>query len=360
VKARLALAAAALCASVSLLPHAAGAAPGLLLGVDDDSLKWYGHTSSLLSIYRTLGVGAVRVTLDWTPGESFPSGTDRVELQRAANAGRSIRVVLAVTGPSTQPPLDDASRAGYCGFIANVLRRYPWIHDVAIWTEPNSARFWQPHEHAAAAYEGLIATCWDTLHAAQPAANVIATSAPHANPGRWYEDLGKAYRASGRVRPVFDTVGHNAYPETSAEPPGARHGKHSPSIDEGDLGRLLSALRKGFAGTAQPLPGTGGVTVWYLEDGFQTVPGRAIYSGSETDKRPVSEDVQAAQLWAGVQLAYCQPAVGAFFNFELRDDVSLDGWQSGLVRADWSPKPAFAAFGQALQAAAAGTVHCGT
>ena len=114
MKPRLALAAAALCASVSLLPHAAGAAPGLLLGVDDDSLKWYGHTSSLLSIYRTLGLGAVRVTLDWTPGESFPSGTARTELQRAAGAGRSIRVVLAVTGPTQQPPLDEASRADYC------------------------------------------------------------------------------------------------------------------------------------------------------------------------------------------------------------------------------------------------------
>ena len=192
------------------------------------------------------------------------------------------------------------------------------------------------------------------------AANVIATSAPHAKPGRWYEDLGKAYAASGRALPVFDTVGHNAYPETSAEAPGAHHGKHSQSIDEGDLNRLLAALRKGFRGTAQPLPGSGGVTVWYLEDGFQTIPGRSVYSGTETDKHPVSEDEQAAQLWAAVQLAYCQPAVGAFFNFELRDDAPLDGWQSGLVRPDWSPKPAFAAFGQALRAAATGSMHCGT
>ena len=360
MKQRLALAAAALCASVSLLPHAAGAAPGLLLGVDDDSLKWYGHTSSLLSIYRTLGVGAVRVTLDWTPGESFPYGTDRIELQRAANAGRNMRVVLAVTGPAAQPPLDAAARAGYCGFVANVLRRYPWIHDVAIWTEPNSARFWQPHQNAAAAYEALLATCWDALHAAQPAANVIATSAPHASPGRWYEDLGQAYRSSGRTLPVFDTVGHNAYPETSAEPPATRHRKHSHSIDEGDLDRLLTALRKGFGGTAQPLPGSGGVTVWYLEDGFQTIPGNNSYNGTETDKHPVSEAQQASQLWAAAQLAYCQPTVGAFFNFELRDDASLDGWQSGLVRPDWSAKPAFAAFEQARQAAVAGTLHCGT
>jgi hypothetical protein len=360
VKPRLALAAAALCASVSLLPHAAGAAPGLLLGVDDDSLKWYGHTSSLLSIYRTLGLGAVRVTLDWTPGESFPSGTARTELQRAAGAGHSIHVVLAVTGPVQQPPLDEASRADYCGFVANILRRYPWILDVAIWTEPNSTRFWQPRKGAAAAYEALLATCWDALHAAQPGANVIATSAPHANPGHWYEAIGQAYKASGRTLPVFDTVGHNAYPETSAEAPGIRHGKHSHSIDQGDLDRLLAALRKGFRGTAQPLPGTGGVTVWYLEDGFQTTPARPLYSGTETEKQPVSEDQQAAQLTAAVQLAYCQPFVGGFFNFELRDDATLDGWQSGLVRPDWSPKPAFSAYAQALQAAAAGSIHCTT
>jgi hypothetical protein len=328
--------------------------------VDDDSLKWYGHTQSLLSIYRTLDLGAVRVTVNWTPGESFPIGTDRTELQRAANAGRSIRVVLAVTGPANEPPLDDASRAEYCGFAANILRRYPWIRDVAIWTEPNNLQFWQPHKGAAAGYEALLATCWDALHAAQPTANVIATSAPHADPGRWYEDLGRAYKASGRTLPIFDTVGHNAYPETSAEAPGVHHGKHSHSIDEGDLNRLLAAIHKGFAGTDQPLPGTQGVTVWYLEDGFQTTPTGTLYTGTETDKHPVSEAQQAALLTAAVELAYCQPAVGGFFNFELRDDVSLGGWQSGLVRPDWSPKPAFTAYLQAVEAAAARTISCGT
>ena len=41
-------------------------------------------------------------------------------------------------------------------------------------------------------------------------------------------------------------------------------------------------------------------------------------------------------------------------------DAALEGWQSGLVRPDWSPKPAFAAFQQARQAVAAGTVQCST
>jgi hypothetical protein len=74
--------------------------------------------------------------------------------------------------------------------------------------------------------------------------------------------------------------------------------------------------------------------------------------------RPVSEDVQATQLAAAVQLAYCQPAVGGFFNFELRDEPELAGWQSGLLRPDWTTKPAFAAYAAAIAAARTGTITC--
>jgi hypothetical protein len=342
---------AAALAALALYPSCAAAAPGLLLGVDDDSLKWYGHTGSLVSIYRTLELGAVRVTLTYPPDR-----TERTELQRIAQAARSLRVIVAVTGSPSAPPLDQPSRDAFCAYVASILRRIPSVHDVAIWTEPNSSTFWQPQKGAPAAYEALLATCWDDAHAVQPAANVIATSAPHARPGDWYRALGRAYKASARALPIFDTVGHNAYPETSAESPDAHHAKRS--IDEGDLDRLLHALRVGFAGTAQPLPGTGGVTVWYLEDGFQTIPARALYTGTETDRHPISEADQAAQLTAAIRLAYCQPAVGAFFNFELRDDSSLDGWQSGLLRPDWSAKPAFAAFQQATADVRDAAIEC--
>jgi hypothetical protein len=346
-------------AAAALAP-VARAAPGLLIGVDDDSLKWYGNTGALLSIYGDLGINAVRVTLNWTPGEAFPVGTDRTELQRTVSAGRSIRVVLAVTGPASSPPVDEAGRTSYCGFVANVLERYPWIRDVAIWTEPNSSDFWKPQKGAPAAYEALLAQCWDTLHAADPGVNVITTSSPHAKPARWYSDLGKAYRASGRTLPIFDTVGHNAYPDDSAELPSAVH-KRGASLDEGDLATLLSVLHKAFDGTAQPAPGEGDVTVWYLEDGFQSIPPPdGLYTGVETDTQPVSEAEQAAQVTAAVELAYCQPAVGAFFNFELRDESSLSGWQSGLVRPDWSPKPAFLAYRAAIAAAREGTIACGS
>jgi hypothetical protein len=290
----------------------------------------------------------VRVTLNWESGEYAPSRADRQALNRVNAAAWGIRVVLAVGGPADAPPLDDPSRTAYCDYVANVLRMYPAFDDVVIWTEPNSSQFWQPQAGAPAAYEALLAQCWDTLHAVRPRVNVIAASAPHQDPAAWFRGLGEALRASGRTQPIFDTVGHNAYPRNSAESPSAKHA--SGQIDEGDYGRLLHVLHRAFDGTSQPLPGHDGVTIWYMEDGFQSqVDGtRRVYSGFETDAHAVSEAEQATQLAAAVREAACQPLVGAFFNFELRDETSLSGWQSGVLRADWTIKPSYAAFRSAI------------
>src|SRR5262249_48645689 len=138
--------------------------------------------------------------------------------------------------------------------------------------------------------------CWDELHAARPGVNVIAASAPRGNdsqrsrapsisPAAWYRAIGVAYRGSGRKRPILDTVGHNAYPDTSAERPWAPH--MSGPTRAGDYGKLMSVLSAAFAGTAQPLPGQSGVSIWYMEQGFQSaVPAAELpsYRGRETDR----------------------------------------------------------------------------
>jgi hypothetical protein len=346
-------------ASLALVsvPHAF-AGPNLLVGVDDDSAKWIAKPMILLPVYRDLGVKAVRVTIQWQPGDSTLSKTDRVMLDRVVMATWGIRLVLAVDGPADTPPTDSQSRSDYANFVASILRRYPTVNDVVVWTEPNSATFWRPQADAPAAYEALLATTWDLAHQVSARVNVIAASAPHQNPAGWFAGVGAAYRASGRTKPLFDTVGHNAYPETSGESPFARH--TGASIDEGDYDRLIAALQSAFGGTAQPVPGENGVTIWYMEDGFQSrvTAARNLYSGVETDRYAVTEDRQAQLLSDAVRLAYCQPYVGAFFNFELRDETSLAGWQSGVVRADWSAKPSFYAFRDAIFAAARHTVSC--
>lgn len=373
------------CALVAcLLAGPAAAGPGLLVGVADDSLKWDAspQTQAALSYLHDLGVGAVRVTVPWAPGETRLPLDERgpVDHMILATWGHGLRVVLAVYGRPDDAPQTAAARDAYCTFVASLLRRYPGVNDVVVWNEPNSSAFWRPQRApngssvAPAAYEALLARCWDVLHAVRPSVNVIAASAARHAPAAFYRQLGAAYRESGRRLPLFDTVGHNPYPATNAERPWTRH-PGGGTIGEGDYGALMQVLEQAFGGTGQPLPGQGRVRIWYMEQGFQTTvdPAKtALYHGTETTRQLLPPWLQrstagasaalapdqATQLRDALELAYCQPAVGAFFNFELVDEPSLGGWQSGLLWADLTPKPSYQAFKAAVRAVATGRVDC--
>jgi hypothetical protein len=370
-----------LCAALLALELATPASAGapLLAGVDDDTLKWQANPAPTLAILRDLGVQAVRVTVSWRAGESRLSAWNQHVLDRVLGAAWGLRVVVAVYGLPGDTPLARPERDAYCTAVADLLQRYPQLGDVVIWNEPNSSAFWRPQfgpdgaSAAPAAYAALLARCWDVLHAIRPGVNVIAASSPRGNdrplasapshsPGAWYRAVGRAYRASGRTRPILDTVGHNPYPDTSAERPWALHA--TTSIGEGDYGKLMAALQEAFAGTGQPLPGQGAVRIWYMEQGFQSVVPPAqlpFYRGRETDRfalSPGDAPEQATQLADAVELASCQPGVGAIFNFELTDEPSLAGWQSGLLWADGTRKPAYDGFRDAIRRVGGGQVDC--
>jgi hypothetical protein len=329
--------------------------PGLLIGVADDRIKWSSDSAAVLRPVRSLGLDAIRITLPWRPGKRHLNRVDHTALRRALTANQhGTRVVLAVYGSASDAPQDDAAREDYCRYVRNLLLRYREIDDVVIWNEANSPTFWQPQEGAASAYAALLARCWDLIHAARPEANVITTTAPRWDPAEFIGTLGAAYRRSGRAAPIFDTAGHNPYPAHPDEPPWLPH--EDGYIGQGDHERLLSALQRAFEGTGQPID-----SIWYLEDGFQTAVNplkSAVYEGRENETRPVSPHVQAAHLAAALRLAYCQSLVGAFFNFQLADEPSLDGWQSGLLWADGSRKPAYGAFGSAIAQVRSGAVEC--
>ena len=383
-------------ALTAALAGTARAGSGLLIGVADDGLKWSDKATAqhALVYTRDLGVRAVRVTVPWQPGQTQLSLIDRQPVDRMilATWGGGLRVVLAVYGRPDDAPQNDAQRGTYCQFVASLLHRYPGVDDVVIWNEPNSSRFWRPQfgpngtSLAPAMYEALLARCWDVLHAARPGVNVIAASSPRGNdnpaassnvshsPVSFYLGLGNAYRASGRRLPIFDTVGHNPYPVTNAERPWVRH-TTGRTIAEGDYDKLMALLQQAFGGTGQPLPGQKQVRIWYMEQGFQTAVDpakRPLYRGIETvgqvlpsffalaaerSTAGLAPD-QATQLSDALRVAYCQPAVGAFFNFELADERNLAGWQSGLLWADLTPKPSYGPFKAAVRAVAAGRVDC--
>jgi hypothetical protein len=386
--------------AASVAVASAHAGSGLFVGVDDDTLKWTEDTGSVVALQRDLGVSVDRVTLLWQPGQTTADGDQRTYLRRSQSAARAgQRIVLAIYGPAAAAPTTQVAQDQFCAFAGDALARARNVRDVVIWNEANSALFWKPQQGAPAAYEALLADCYDRLHAFNKTVNVISSTSPHESPAPFIAGLGAAYRASGRALPIFDTFGHDAYPEVSSESPLAGH-VGTMSLDEGDYVRLLGAVAAAFGGTGQPVPGSGNVpsggflqagqqmssrtglvngtsaggpvTVWYLEDGFETVTPAAVrgsYNGRETNRQvlqPIAIKTaglfvaanQAAQLRDAVELAYCQPAVGAWFNFELVDEQSLGGWQSGLIYSDGTKKPSYAVFKAELALLAAKQVDC--
>ena len=138
----------------------------------------------------------------------------------------------------------------------------------------------------------------------------------------------------------------------------------------------MQALGNAFRGTAQPVPGQGSTRIWYLAQGYQTTPdaGRTGFTGTETDPDPLpswspqeaSDQAtgpgldQPMQLEDAIRVAYCQPAVGAYFNFHLYDERDLTGWQSGVFWPDGQPKAAYQALRQATAAVNSQSVNCAT
>jgi hypothetical protein len=378
--------------SCLLLGVAAGAAragPNFFVGVDEDALK--SRPEQAVGVARDLGMSAFRITLPWYTGETKLAATDRSELQTAVYGRAEMRVVLAVYGPFA--PITLALRDEYCTYVRNVLNEFPQINDVIIWNEPNLA-YWLPQFNsdgtsaAPAAYEALLAHCYDILHATRPTINVIAPATslwgndnPLAvsnvshSPVNFIREMGAAYRASGRDRPIFDTFGHHPHPGDASERPWKVH--PGTQISEGDLNKLVQVLRDEFLGTAQPVPGNG-LSIWYLEDGYQTtINGAKLpfysgyenwphtipdYAGSEPEWPPPPADSPAPDQWTqiidAVRLAYCQPYVSAYFNFLLWDESPLTGWQSGMLWADGTPKASYPAFKQVIHEVDEGKVDC--
>ena len=386
--------AAALLAAVGALACGdARAEPGLLVGLADDTLK--STPEETARVARDLGVRAFSLSVPWRRGMTFVPPDTAASLQTAVTAAAGARVVLWIHGDRGSAPQTDADRDAYCAFARDALARFPQVRDVVVWNEPNLDVFWAPQygpdgsSRSPAAYAALLERCWDVLHAFRADVNVVApATSPWGNdepfaasnvshsPARFLLALGAAYRASGRTRPLFDVLGHHPYPAASNERPWRTH-TSSKTISTGDLDRLVAAAREAFEGTAQPTPGRG-LPVWYLEAGYQTVPDpdkRGLYrgeenwpgslpdwAGGEPDEPPPSADSaapdQATQLVDALRLAYCQPYVQAFFNFQLRDEPSLERWQSGLLWADGTPKDSYDAFRRAVAEVNGRAVDC--
>jgi hypothetical protein len=281
-------------------------------------------------------------------------------LRRASDAAAALKIepLVAVYFFSSNTPVDAADRAAFAAYCAALVKALTKVRNVIVGNEPNLNLFWLPQydasgaDVAATSFEQLLAAAYDAVKQARPDVRVIgiglgprgsdkpASKRPTHSPTQFLLDLGAAYRASQRARPIMDAIDVHPYGENARIPPTFTHPRTTP-IGIADYGKLRNLLGKAFDGTAQ----TGrDLPIVYGEYGVETtIPAgkSSLYTGSETVPT-VDEATQARYYESAIQLAACQPTVEMLLLFHVEDEPNLAGLQSGLRYADGTPKTSLA------------------
>jgi len=373
-----------LAAAIALLtlvfPAVAEAGPGLTVGAVEDDVRVSStvEAETRMALLRVSGYRAVRITSFWNPGQTRPSDAEVSVLRNVAEAaGRhNVRVYATVMHPGSRTtPLTDGARGEFSSNAAALVRSVPGIRHVIVGNEPNLNRFWLPQfddatgaSVSAAAYLTLLARTYDALKGVSPAVRVYGGALsprgsdraggirPTHSPTKFIQDLGVAYRASGRTTPVMDGLAIHPYTDNSSQAPTTAH-PISTTIAIADYGKLVTLLGQAFDGTAQR---GSNLPILYAEFGVESqIPGgkASLYTGDEpTTTRPVDEATQAAFYEQALGLAFCQPNVEGMLLFLSRDERARAAWQSGIYYVDGTAKSSLPRVTEALDRTTGGSI----
>jgi hypothetical protein len=343
-----------------------------LVGTVDDALAQDGlqFARAQADVSREAGFDVAAVSATWHRGQRRPSHHLVRVLGNVSAATRRAQMRLAVVfwhGLGEDTPRGPAERADFAAYTAAVVKALPRLRFAIVGNEPNLSTFWRPQfggdgrDLAAGAYVDLLARSYDAIKAERQSVRVLGGALsprgadrpngmrPTHSPTAFIRDLGAAYRASHRHRPLMDAFAFHPYMEASRFPPTGAHPKNT-TITIADYPKLVALLGEAFHGTAQRgerLP------IYYTEFGVQTrVPtekrGFYVDLDSPAGRDAVPFRVQAAYYRRALELAYCQPTVRGLFVFHTFDEPGLGGWQSGLYFADRTAKPSLPAFKRAV------------
>jgi hypothetical protein len=365
--------------ALATAPAAFAGGPAMTIGATEDIVKQPDLVAAKaqMDLLKLAGLRGVRMTQEWAPGQTEPGGTGFDALENAVTAAQldGVQVILSVTNHGSRTtPLSDQDQADFATYAANVARALPYVRDYVVGNEPNLNRYWLPQfgldgsDVAAPAYESLLAKTYDALKAVSPKITVLGgavsprgidrpnTGRDTHSPTAFITDMGAAYKASGRAKPIMDEFAFHPYGDNSSQPPAFQH-PSSTSIGLGDYGKLVALLGSAFDGTAQA---GSALPIVYDEYGVETQIPEAkasFYSGNEpTTTKPVDPATQGAYYAQAIALTFCQPNVRGLFLFHSVDETDLDRWQSGLYYADETPKASLAPTRTAVLAARRGIV----
>ena len=309
----------AVVAALALAPSAHAEGPSLVLGATEDAVRsvTLTQTKAQMDLLVLAGFGAVRISQAWAPGEREPSARDQTVLENVAAAAKlaNVTVVTSVMNVGSRTtPLTPADQADFAAFAAAVVEAVPGLRTVIVGNEPNLNRYWLPQfnddgtDAAAPAYESLLALTYDAVKAAAPDATVLGGALaprggdvaggirPTHSPTVFINDMGEAYRASGRTEPIMDGFAFHPYEDNSSIAPASGTHASTTTIALADYQKLVAALGGAF-------PDGYSLPIWYDEFGVESqIPAEKVelYSGTEpATTKPVAERGAGRVLPAG-------------------------------------------------------------
>jgi hypothetical protein len=348
-------------AIVALTVPAAGAAPRMLMGFQDDpSFRWAKDSHTMLDRAAQTGVSIIRTTADWNaiaptkpanPTDSFDPAyqlADFDELARSAQQ-RGLELLITIWGTpkwangGKGPNVAPRNVADLKAFAQALADRYsgrhtgfPYVARWSVWNEPNLDLFLTPQFSRSgkivgpALYAKLYRAAYAGIKAGNPAAQVAIgeTSARgrdrklpgvsgSISPGRFAELLAKAAPTL-----KFDAWAQHPYPTVPNMKPLQR--VKWPNVTLPSLKKFETSLDRWFHRK--------GIPIWITEYGHETKPG---------EPRGVTVSQQRAYAATAINYARRDPRVQMFIWFILRDDASSK-WQSGLYSQNDAAKPALA------------------
>src|ERR671935_252799 len=347
----------------------AGAAAGAVFGVADDAGKYADDGgNSFFATLNDLGMTENRVTVLWDPA-SPTTITDQAFLDRSVPKAvrHGVDLVFAIYPAKARALVDTPNGLQlFAQFAAKVAARYPQVTKIVCLNEGNQPRFHQPQYDdsgvgvAGALQEAAMAACYDAVKAVNPRIDVIGFGfSPHGNddaaatsnvshsPIRLLEEIGRAYRASGRALPLADDVSLHCYPNTNTDAPSV--GFSWPNVGCVNLDRFKQAWWDVFHGTGQPVfreAGDGAsryVRGFIEESGYQgaiSADKANVYTGSENV--PTVSDQQQGDYYAQlIAWAACDPDVAELNFFHLIDESALPAMQTGIELADGTRRASY-------------------
>lgn len=325
------------CAIALVSPSLASAAQTGLV----TDLTWGLSTSdqnTTVAAMQDAGTKWTRLSVQWKdyePARGQYAGWDVAQVDRAVQLcrGAGIRVLLdVVNAPAWASATNDSGQgnvprnpADFAAFMSYLATRYRGqISAYEIWNEPDIQRFWNPGPNAAA-YTALLKEAYAAVKAGDPNALVVSGGLAWDYESSTSSYLTKMYAAGAKGS--FDVVAVHDFPD-------------------GSIANGLTTWAQGRRTAHRVMLANGDdKPIWITEYGFNTAAPGSGWQPSSTPQQQADLLGKAFQVmdqdapW--LQVAFYYNFRNNYWQYDKPTDMEA---QFGLLKSDFTPKPAYFVF----------------